>query len=95
MKEKFFGEKDLSDNSSTQETKSSKRVKARKSKVCKTCSRNTKNLEKRNLMRFLNLYDQELAKNYCKDHETKYGDHKCEPIWCEDCGFLIKYEIEI
>ena len=65
-------------------------------KVCKSCSRNITKLQKRDLMRYTNKYDQELAKEYCKEHERAYSDHhSCTPHWCGDCGYLIKYEVVV
>ena len=77
--------------------KTSKRKKRskKKKKICKTCSQDTISLKKRGSMRYNNTYDQELAKEYCKDHEMSYGGHKCKPSWCGDCGYLINYEVEI
>ena len=64
-------------------------------KVCKSCSRNITKLQKRDLMRYTNKYDQELAKEYCKEHERAYSDHSCKPHWCGDCGYLIKYDVVV
>ena len=64
-------------------------------KVCKSCSRNITKLQKRDLMRYTNKYDQELAKEYCKEHERTYSDHSCKPHWCGDCGYLIKYDVVV
>ena len=46
-------------------------------------------------MRYNNKIDQELAKEYCKEHEMSHSDHKFKPHWCGDCGYLIRYDIEI
>ena len=39
-----------------------------------------------------NPNDVRLAKEYCEDHTTVYGDD-CEPIWCEECGHLKIYQV--
>ena len=69
--------------------------KKKKSKVCKTCGTHIIKSEDRDQLRYNNTYHQLRTKEYCDDHERKYSDHKCKPHWCGDCGFLIKYEIEI
>ena len=74
---------------------SSKRKKRSKKKICKTCNQNITSLKKRDSLRYNNTYDQELAKDYCKEHEMSHSDHKCKPHWCGDCGYLINYEVEI
>ena len=51
--------------------------------------------EIRDALMYKNTYHQLQAKEYCKDHQIKYSDHKCKPHWCGDCDYLIKYEIEI
>ena len=94
LKEKFLGEKDLSDNSKTSKPKK-KRAKARKSNICDTCNQNILENEMRNMYMFQDTYHQLRTKEYCKSHEEKYTDHKCRPCWCGDCNYLIKYEIEI
>ena len=73
----------------------SKRKRRSKKKFCKSCSQDITSLKKRYVMRYDNKYDQELAKNYCKEHMTSHSDHKCKPHWCGDCGFLLNYEISI
>ena len=75
-------------------TKKKKRSKKKK-KICKTCSQDTISLKKRDSLRYNSKYDQKLAKEYCKEHEMSHSDHKCKPHWCGDCGYLIKYNIEI
>ena len=85
---------DDKDNIVVDSSKRKKRSKKKK-KICKTCSQDTISLKKRDSMRYNNTYDQELAKEYCKDHEMSYGGHKCKPSWCGDCGYLINYEVEI
>tara|TARA_Y100000310_G_scaffold234772_1_gene237795 strand:- start:644 stop:1009 length:366 start_codon:yes stop_codon:yes gene_type:complete len=64
-------------------------------KICKTCGEDIISNENRNVYRYMDVYAQLQAKEYCKDHEAKYSDHKCKPHWCGDCGFLTKYEITI
>ena len=73
--------------------KTKKKKRSSKNIVCKTCSRNILKLQKRDLMRYNNKYDLELAKEYCNEHERTYSDHSCKPHWCGDCGYLIKYDV--
>ena len=73
--------------------KRSKKIK--EVKLCKTCSQDILEMEKRESLTYKDTYHQTLAKEYCKDHEISHSDHKCKPHWCGDCGFLMKYEIEI
>ena len=76
--------------------KKKKRSKKRpKSKICKTCGQDILSNEIRDALMYKNTYHQLRAKEYCKDHEARYSDHKCKPHWCGDCDYLIKYEIEI
>ena len=94
LKEKFLGEKVLSDNSPPSKPKK-KRVKARKSKICGTCGENIEKSENRDALRYTNTFHQIQTKQYCDGHERTYKGHKCKPHWCGDCGFLMNYEIEI
>ena len=64
-------------------------------KYCDSCNQNITEYEKRNMLCVTNRYDKKLAKAYCKEHEQRYGDHKCKPIWCNDCRYLIKYEVTV
>ena len=74
--------------------KKKKKKRSSKKIVCKTCSRNIVKLRKRDFMRYTNKYDQELANEYCKEHERAYSDHhSCKPHWCGDCGYLIQYNV--
>jgi len=66
-----------------------------KTKICKTCGQNILEMEKRDMFMFKDTYHQLRVKDYCKDHERTYGDHKCKPNWCGDCGYLVDYQIEI
>ena len=66
-----------------------------KTKFCKTCGEDVIANENRNLYRYMDVYAQLQAKEYCEDHEATYSSHKCKPCWCGDCGFLTNYEIEI
>ena len=61
---------------------------------CPSCFRDTKELME-NTLNFHNDYDKLLAKDYCENHNDRYVGHKCKPHWCGDCGFLIKYVVEI
>ena len=66
-----------------------------KKKICKTCVRDIIENEDRDQLRYTNTYHQLNTKEYCNRHEIVYSEHKCKPQWCGDCGFLIKYDIEI
>ena len=66
-----------------------------KKKICKTCGQDIISNQDRDMFAFKNSYRQLKANDYCKEHETKYNGHKCKPSWCGDCGFLMKYEIEL
>ena len=66
-----------------------------KKKICKTCGEDIVSNSSRGVPMFDNTYHQKQAKDYCKDHTTIYSDHTCKPVWCGDCGFLTKYEIEV
>ena len=94
LKEKFLTGKDLSDNSPSSKPKK-KRAKARKSKVCGTCGEHIIKNEDRDALRYTNTFHQIQTKQYCDEHERSYKGHKCKPHLCGDCGFLMKYEIEI
>ena len=94
LKEKFLTGKNLSDNSPPSKPKK-KRVKARKSNICTTCGEHIIENENKDALRYQNTFHQVQTKKYCDDHESKYTGHKCKPSWCGDCGFLMKYEIEI
>ena len=65
-----------------------------KPKICKTCGQDILKNEMRDMFMFHDTYHQLQAKEYCKDHETSYSNHKCKPCWCGDCGYLTKYEIK-
>ena len=71
------------------------KVKKAITKFCKTCHQDILENEMRDMLMFQDTYHQLQAKEYCKDHEAVYSNHKCKPHWCGDCGFLTKYEIEI
>ena len=94
LKEKFLGEKVLSDDSPPPKPKK-KRVKARKSTICKTCGQNIKKNKERDTLNYKNTYHQLLVEKHCKEHQDSYTTHKCKPHWCGDCSYLIKYGIEI
>ena len=64
-------------------------------KYCDSCNQNITENEKRDALRVTSGFDKRATKNYCKEHELSYSDHKCKPIWCDDCKYLIKYEITI
>ena len=62
-------------------------------KYCDSCNQNITENEKRDIYMKHDTYHQLQVKDYCKDHEFTYGDHKCRPIWCDKCKYLVKYEI--
>ena len=64
-------------------------------KICKTCNQDILANEMRDSFMYKNTYHQLRVKEYCKDHEFAYTNHKCKPHWCGDCGYLINYEIEL
>ena len=66
-----------------------------KTKICKTCGQDILKNEIRNSFMYKDTYHQIQVKNYCKDHEYTYSNHKCKPSWCGDCDYLINYEITI
>ena len=66
-----------------------------KRKLCKTCGQDILSNEMRGMFIYKDTYHQLKAKEYCKKHEDSHSGHKCKPSWCGDCGFLMKYEIEI
>ena len=87
----------INDDSDEVVVRTSKRKKRSKSKYkhCGTCEQNITLLKKRDSLNHKNTYHREMAKDYCKNHETSYSYHKCKPHWCGDCGFLIKYIVDI
>ncbi len=73
-----------------------KKRRARNSKAdkyCDTCEQNITENKKRDMWMKNNTYHRLKTKEYCKEHELSYGDHKCKPIWCNDCKYLIKYQV--
>ena len=99
LKNFFEGEKSSNDDSKPSKpkttTKKKKSPKARKSSTCTTCNEHIIENEDRDALRFTNTYHQLQTKQYCDEHEIVHTNHKCKPHWCGDCGFLIKYDIEI
>ena len=95
--EEIIVDNEINDDIDDTIVKASKRKKRskKKKKICKTCSQDTISLKKRDVMRYNNKIDQELAKEYCKEHEISHSNHKCKPSWCGDCGYLINYEVKI
>ena len=81
-------------DSSTTKKRSSKRPKP-KVKHCKTCDQDILQNEIRDMLMYKDTYHQLQVKEYCKEHELVYSDHKCKPHWCGDCDYLIKYDIEV
>ena len=64
-------------------------------KYCDSCQQNITENEQRDMLRVTSGFDKRSAKNYCKEHELSYGEHKCKPKWCGDCKYLINYEITV
>ena len=64
-------------------------------KVCTSCEQNILANEKRDMYMKHDTYHQLRVKEHCKDHEIKYSNHKCKPIWCNKCKYFIKYEIMV
>ena len=96
INEETIVDNDINDDIDDTIVKPSKRKKRskKKKKICKTCSQDTISLKKRGVIRYNNTYDQELAKEYCKEHERIYGD-KCKPVWCRSCKHLKLYQITV
>ena len=64
-------------------------------KICKKCHQDILENEKRDMLMSHDTYHRFQAKDYCKDHETVYSNHKCKPKWCGECRYLINYEIAV
>ena len=64
-------------------------------KYCDSCNQNITENEKRDMFMSHDTYHQLQVKEYCKDHEFTYSDHKCKPKWCDKCRYLINYEIKV
>ena len=79
----------------TKTVKKRARNSKKKTKFCKTCQQDILANENRNMLMSHDTYHQLQAKEYCKEHERVYSDHKCKPIWCDKCRFLINYEITV
>ena len=79
--------------SSKKKRRSRKKKKLPLTKICDTCGQDILENEKRDMFMFNDTYHQLQTKEYCEDHERTYGDHKCKPCWCGDCGYLTKYEV--
>ncbi len=75
--------------------KKKRRARNSKTKICKTCNQDILANEMRGMFMSHDTYHQLRAKDHCKEHEFKYNDHKCKPIWCDECRYLMKYEIQI
>ena len=66
-----------------------------KIKWCADCGWELDSFEKENpSMHKDNPNDVRLAKEYCEQHTTTYGSD-CEPIWCEECGYLKIYQVTL
>ena len=68
---------------------------SKETKFCKKCHQDILSNEKRDMMMSHDTYHQLQAKEYCKEHEFTYTNHKCKPKWCKKCRFLICYEIQV
>ena len=66
-----------------------------KKKICKTCNQDILKNEMADTFMYKDTYHQLRTKEYCKEHEQKYTNHKCRPSWCGDCDYLINYQIDI
>ena len=64
----------------------------RKKKYCKSCDRRLDNPRKS--FHKDNEDDVKRTTAYCEEHTWIYG-HGCEPQWCEECGHLTIYLIEV
>jgi len=63
-----------------------------KKQICKTCNwRFNGDIEFSVLNKNI-PNDVRLAKEYCEDHTFTYGD-ECNPMWCNECGHLDKYQV--
>jgi|TARA_Y100000310_G_scaffold124101_1_gene122840 RNase P subunit RPR2 len=69
-----------------------KSKKSPKPKICKKCglNLNSKHTKKYKLNKN-NKKHIVWTKEYCDDHEIKYPNHKVKPIWCDECGYFVKY----
>ena len=86
----------INDDSDEVVIRTSKRKRRSKAdKYCSTCNQNITELKKRDCLKFKDTYHQIMAKDYCKEHELSYSNHKIKPHWCGDCSYLIKYDVEV
>ncbi|MAG50213.1 hypothetical protein CL621_01065 [archaeon] len=67
----------------------------KKKNICSKCGRDITSLDERVMLKKTNKHFNKMAKKYCKEHEAQYRNHKCKPIWCEECNFLEIYQIII
>jgi hypothetical protein len=65
-----------------------------KKKSCNTCDWKFDNGRELPILHKDIEEDVKLAKEYCENHTFVYGN-ECEPIWCEECGYLDKYIVTI
>ena len=63
-----------------------------KKKYCKSCDWRLDNSRKS--FHKDNKEDVKRTTAYCEEHTWIYG-HGCEPQWCEECGHLTMYLIEV
>ena len=66
-----------------------------KKNICKKCHQDILANEKRDMFMSHDTYHKLQVRDYCKEHELLYTDHKCKPIWCKKCRYLINYEIQV
>ena len=87
--------KKLSKTKKSSKMKKRSRRKIIKTKYCKTCHQDILENEIRDMLMYKDTYHQLQVKEYCKEHELVYSNHKCKPDWCGDCDYLMGYQIEI
>ena len=63
-------------------------------KICKTCDWRFNPNEEIPILHQDNENHVKMAKEYCEDHTSAYGD-ECNPLWCDECGHLTKYQVII
>ena len=65
-----------------------------KKKICKTCDWRLDSGRELPILHKENPRDVEMAMEYCDEHTFVYGG-KCKPIWCDECGHLDIYLVNI
>jgi len=65
----------------------------RKKEYCKSCDWELDNHKKEySSFHKDSEIDIKRTKNYCEEHTLTYG-HECEPLWCDECGYLTIYQV--